>query len=42
MDRVKRSMPNAQIYGIEVQEMVEIPNYKEIIIGMNRDPQFGP
>jgi acetyltransferase len=22
--------------------MINIPNYKEIIIGMNRDPQFGP
>ncbi|MFX0136279.1 MAG: acetate--CoA ligase alpha subunit [Candidatus Hodarchaeota archaeon] len=42
MDRVTRAMPTAQIYGIEVQEMVDIPNFKEIIIGMNRDPQFGP
>ena len=42
MDRVTRAMPTAEIYGIEVQEMVDIPNYKEIIIGMNRDPQFGP
>ncbi|MHA1382475.1 MAG: acetate--CoA ligase alpha subunit [Candidatus Helarchaeota archaeon] len=42
MDRVTKAMPTAQIYGIEVQEMIDIPNYKEIIIGMNRDPQFGP
>ncbi|MHA1379344.1 MAG: acetate--CoA ligase alpha subunit [Candidatus Helarchaeota archaeon] len=42
LDRVTKIMPSAEIYGIEVQEMIDIPNYKEIIIGMNRDPQFGP
>jgi len=33
-------MPDAQIWGVQIQEMVT--GAKEIIIGMNRDPQFGP
>ncbi|MFX1418254.1 MAG: acetate--CoA ligase family protein [Promethearchaeota archaeon] len=36
---------NAKIYGVEVQEMIEFkkePKVNEIIIGMSRDPQFGP
>ena len=35
------AVPDAKIYGVEVQKMSQIPNHKEIIIGMNRDPQFG-
>ncbi|MHA1786252.1 MAG: acetate--CoA ligase alpha subunit [Candidatus Helarchaeota archaeon] len=35
------AVPDAKIYGVEVQQMSQIPNHKEIIIGMNRDPQFG-
>ena len=38
--RGRRYMENAQIWGVQVQEMV--PKGKECIIGMNRDPQFGP
>jgi len=38
--RAQRFMPDAQIWGVQVQEMVT--GAKEIIIGMNRDPQFGP
>jgi len=38
--RAKEHMPNATIWGAQVQEMVQ--NAREIIIGMNRDPQFGP
>lgn len=37
--------PNAKIYGVEVQEMIDFksePKVNEIIIGMSRDPQFGP
>jgi len=37
---VKRYMPDANISGIMVQEM--ILDKKEIIIGMSQDPQFGP
>ncbi len=36
------AVPHAKIYGVEVQQMSTIPNHKEIIIGVNRDPQFGP
>jgi acetyl coenzyme A synthetase (ADP forming)-like protein len=40
MYRANRYMPEAVIWGALVQEMV--PQGKEVIIGMNRDPQFGP
>ncbi len=33
-------MPGARVFGVEVQEMV--PAGKEVIVGMNRDIQFGP
>ncbi|RLF33201.1 MAG: CoA-binding protein, partial [Thermoplasmata archaeon] len=38
--RATRYMPDAQIWGCQVQEMVA--GGREIIIGMNRDLQFGP
>lgn len=38
--RAQRYMPEAQIWGVLVQEMVA--RGKEVIIGVNRDPQFGP
>jgi len=38
--RAKEHQPDATIWGVQVQEMVT--NAREIIIGMNRDPQFGP
>jgi acetyl coenzyme A synthetase (ADP forming)-like protein len=38
--RATRYMPDAQIWGVQMQEMVT--GAKETIIGMNRDPQFGP
>ncbi|MGM0364949.1 MAG: acetate--CoA ligase alpha subunit [Actinomycetota bacterium] len=37
---VKRYMPDANIKGILVQEMIQ--SKKETIIGINNDPQFGP
>ncbi len=40
MERVKTSNPNAEIWGVNVEEMV--PKGKETIIGMKRDPKFGP
>ena len=40
MLRVKRRAPEAKVEGATVQEM--IPGGKEVIIGMSRDPQFGP
>ena len=38
--RATRFMPDAEIWGCLVQEMVK--EAKEVIVGMNRDPQFGP
>lgn len=38
--RARHYMETAQIWGVQVQEMV--PKGKEVIIGVNRDPQFGP
>ncbi len=38
--RAQRYMPDAEIWGVLVQEMVS--GGKEVIIGVNRDPQFGP
>ncbi len=40
MANTKRLMPDAQIWGLVVQEMLK--SSKELIVGMNRDPQFGP
>ncbi|MBN1953407.1 MAG: acetate--CoA ligase family protein [Anaerolineae bacterium] len=38
--RASRYVPDARIWGCLVQKMV--PAGREILIGMNRDPQFGP
>ncbi len=38
--RAQRYVPDAHIWGCQVQQMV--PTGTEILIGMNRDPQFGP
>jgi acetyltransferase len=40
IQRAKAHMPDATIWGVQIQEMVT--NAREVIIGMNRDPQFGP
>lgn len=40
MRNVRTLLPQARIYGVEVQEMVA-PG-KEVIVGMHRDLQFGP
>jgi acetyltransferase len=39
--RTERYLPEAEIWGCQVQEMAP-PGGMEILIGMNRDPQFGP
>ncbi len=38
--RALRYMPEAQIWGVVVQEMVQ--GCREVLVGMSRDPQFGP
>lgn len=38
--RAQRYLPEARLWGCLVQKMV--PKGLEILIGMNRDPQFGP
>jgi len=38
--RATRYMPDATIWGVQVQEMVR--GAREVILGMSRDPQFGP
>jgi acetyltransferase len=38
--RASRYMPDARVWGCLVQEMVT--GGREILVGMNRDPQFGP
>ncbi|MGD2295847.1 MAG: acetate--CoA ligase family protein, partial [Candidatus Aminicenantes bacterium] len=37
---VRKRKPEAQIVGVIVEEMAK--EGKEVILGMNRDPQFGP
>jgi len=38
--RARRHNPDADIWGVLVQQMIR--GGKEVIIGMSRDPQFGP
>lgn len=40
MSSIKEKYPNAQIQGVSVQRMA--PPAVEVIIGMSKDPQFGP
>lgn len=39
--RAERYLPEAHVWGCQVQEMAP-PGGLEVLIGMNRDPQFGP
>ena len=40
--RARNYQPNATLLGVQVQEMVDLDDGVETIVGMNRDPQFGP
>jgi acetyltransferase len=40
MYRIPRKLPDAEVLGVLVQEMVK--RGKEVILGMKRQPQFGP
>lgn len=40
LSNARRMIPSADIYGIEIQEVIQ--KGMELIVGMSRDPQFGP
>ena len=40
MMRIKQRVPGARLEGIQIEEMA--PKGREVILGMTRDPQFGP
>ena len=40
--RARNYQNDATILGVQVQEMVDLDNGVETILGVNRDPQFGP
>ncbi|WP_435332810.1 acetate--CoA ligase alpha subunit [Haloarchaeobius sp. TZWWS8] len=40
--RARNYQPDATILGVQVQEMVDLDAGTETIVGVNRDPQFGP
>ncbi|WP_265111439.1 acetate--CoA ligase family protein [Halosolutus halophilus] len=40
--RARNYQPDATILGVQVQEMLDLDASTETIVGMNRDPQFGP
>ena len=40
LERAREHMPEATLWGVQIQEMVK--DAREVIIGMNSDPQFGP
>ncbi|AXR78196.1 acetate--CoA ligase family protein [Natrarchaeobaculum sulfurireducens] len=42
VSRARNYQPDATIFGVQVQEMVDLEGTTETIVGMNRDPQFGP
>lgn len=42
LTRARNYQPDADILGVQVQAMVDIDRGTETILGMNRDPQFGP
>ncbi|OVE86220.1 acetate--CoA ligase family protein [Natronolimnobius baerhuensis] len=42
VSRARNYQPDATIIGVQVQEMLDLEASTETIVGMNRDPQFGP
>ncbi|ELY43493.1 acetate--CoA ligase family protein [Natronorubrum sulfidifaciens] len=40
--RARNYQPDATILGVQIQELVDLEVATETIVGMNRDPQFGP
>ncbi|GJL83266.1 MAG: acetyltransferase [marine bacterium B5-7] len=42
MESVKRVAPDAHIDGVTIEPMLDRPNAREIMLGIARDPVFGP
>ncbi|RKD97196.1 acetate--CoA ligase family protein [Halopiger aswanensis] len=42
VSRARNYQPDATIIGVQIQEMLDVDESTETIVGMNRDPQFGP
>ncbi len=40
--RARNYQPDANLLGVQIQEMADLDSGTETIVGMNRDPQFGP
>ncbi len=38
---LRKTFPEANIEGVSVQKMVEIPHAREVIVGLKKDPTFG-
>ncbi|GAA0656050.1 acetate--CoA ligase family protein [Salarchaeum japonicum] len=42
VSRARNYQPDATVLGVQVQELVDTDRGTETILGVNRDPQFGP
>ncbi|WP_226006375.1 acetate--CoA ligase family protein [Natrinema salinisoli] len=42
VSRARNYQPDATIIGVQIQELLDLEASTETIVGMNRDPQFGP
>lgn len=42
MESVQEASPNARVSGVTIEPMMERPHAREILIGIARDPVFGP
>jgi len=42
MDRISKEKPNANILGVTVEPMFKRPYSRELLVGVMRDPVFGP
>jgi acetyltransferase len=40
--RARNYQPDANVLGVQVQELLDMNDAVETIVGVNRDPQFGP
>ncbi len=42
LDQVKATFPDAEIEGVTIERMAEVGHPRELLIGVTRDPVFGP